>query len=106
MITNRCLVLRFFFLSFLSFIVWTSLVDFLARNFLAKMGVVLLVFSISSTHPSRDVVFSSQILAIKRLKIISVHDVWEPLKQALLASRDMISFSQICVSKLQRFFAH
>ena len=33
-----------------------------------------------------------------------VHDVWEPLKQALLASRDVIIASQICVSKLQRFF--
>ena len=37
-------------------------------------------------------------------EIISVHDVWEPLKQPLLASRDVIISSQICVSKLQRFF--
>ena len=36
--------------------------------------------------------------------MISVHDVWEPLKEALLASRDVIISSQICVSKLQRFF--
>ena len=38
------------------------------------------------------------------LRIISLHDVWEPLKQALLASRDVIISSQICVSKLQRVF--
>ena len=38
-------------------------------------------------------------------EIISVHDVWEPLKQVLLASRDVIISSQIiCVSKFQRFF--
>ena len=36
--------------------------------------------------------------------MISVHDVWEPLKQALWASRDVIISGQICVSKLQRFF--
>ena len=44
-----------------------------------------------------------QILAKKTPEFISVHDVWEPLKQALLASRDVIISSQICVSKLQRF---
>ena len=32
------------------------------------------------------------------------HDVWEPLEQALVASRDVIMSSQICVLKLQRFF--
>ena len=37
-------------------------------------------------------------------KIISLHDVLEPLKQALLASRDVIISGQICVSKLQRVF--
>ena len=37
-------------------------------------------------------------------KIISLYDVLEPLKRALLASRDVIISSQICVSKLQRFF--
>ena len=39
-------------------------------------------------------------------KIISLHDVLEPFKQALLplASRDVIISSQICVSKLQRVF--
>ena len=37
-------------------------------------------------------------------KITSLHDVLEPLKQALLASRDVIISSQICVSKLQRVF--
>ena len=36
---------------------------------------------ISSTHPSRDVVFSGQILAKKTPEIISVHDVWEPLNK-------------------------
>ena len=60
--------------------------------------------SISSTHSSRDVVFSGQNLAKKTAEIISVHDVWGPLKQALLASRDVMISSQICVSKLQRFF--
>ena len=42
--------------------------------------------------------------APKMPKIISLHDVLEPLKQALLASRDVIISSQICVSKLQRVF--
>ena len=37
-------------------------------------------------------------------KMIALHDVLEPLKQALLASRDVIISSQICVSKLQRVF--
>ena len=37
-------------------------------------------------------------------KIISLHDVLEPLKQALLASRDVIISGQICGSKLQRVF--
>ena len=37
-------------------------------------------------------------------KIISLHDVLEPLKQALLASRDVIISSQICGSKLQKVF--
>ena len=40
----------------------------------------------------------------KTPETISVHDAWEPLKQALSASRDVILSSQICVSKLQRFF--
>ena len=37
--------------------------------------------------------------------IISLHDVLEPLKQALFATRDVIVSSQMCVSKLQRVFA-
>ena len=37
-------------------------------------------------------------------KIISLHDVLEPLKQALLASRDVILSSQICGSNLQKVF--
>ena len=37
-------------------------------------------------------------------KHITVHDVLEPLKQALLASHDVIIASQICGSKLRRDF--
>ena len=37
-------------------------------------------------------------------KIISLHDVLEPLKQALLASHDVIISSQICASNLQKVF--
>ena len=37
-------------------------------------------------------------------KIISLHDVLEPLKRALLASRDVIISSQICGSNLQKVF--
>ena len=59
---------------------------------------------ISRPHPSRDVVFFGQISARKRPEIISVHDVWEPLKRVLLASRDVIVSSQICGSNVQRFF--
>ena len=40
----------------------------------------------------------------KMPKIISLHDVLEPLKQALLASRDVIISSQICGSNLQKVF--
>ena len=63
---------------------------------------------ISSTHPSRDVIFFGQISDGKKKtrEIISAHDVWEPLKQALLASRDVIVSSQICVLKFQRVFSH
>ena len=39
----------------------------------------------------------------KTPEIISVHDVWEPLKQVLLASCDVIISSQICGSNVQRF---
>ena len=42
--------------------------------------------------------------AKKMPKIISLHDVLEPLKQALLASRDVNISSQICGSKLQKVF--
>ena len=38
---------------------------------------------IGRKHPSRDVIFSGQNLARKCQKIISLHDVLEPLKQAL-----------------------
>ena len=37
-------------------------------------------------------------------KIISLHDVLEPFKKALLASRDVIISSQICGSNLQKVF--
>ena len=55
-------------------------------------------------HPSRDVIFSGQKFGKKIPKIISLHDVLEPLKQALLASRDAIISSQICGSNLQKVF--
>ena len=48
-------------------------------------------------------IFSGQNLA-KNAKIISVHDVLEPLKQGLLASRDVIISCQNCGSKLQNVF--
>ena len=38
---------------------------------------------ISSMHPSRDVIFVRLNFGPKTPKIISVHYVWEPLKQAL-----------------------
>ena len=40
----------------------------------------------------------------KMPKTISLHDVLEPSKQALLASRDVIISSQICGSNLQKVF--
>ena len=43
-------------------------------------------------------------LAKKNTKSITLHDVLELLKQALSASRDVITSSQICDSKLQRVF--
>ena len=49
-------------------------------------------------------IFFAQISARKRQTSISVHDVWEPLKQVLWASRDVIISSQICGSNVQRFF--
>ena len=55
-------------------------------------------------HPSRDVIFFGQNLSPKTLKIITSHDVLQPLKQALWASRDVIISGQICGSKLQRVF--
>ena len=59
---------------------------------------------IGRKHPSRDVIFSGQNLAKKCQNFFSLHDVLEPLKQALLASRDVIIFSQICGSNLQKVF--
>ena len=59
---------------------------------------------IGRKHPSRDVIFSGQNLAKIWPQIISLHDVLEPLKQALLASRDVIISSQICGSNLQKVF--
>ena len=40
----------------------------------------------------------------KTPRIITSHDVLEPLKQVLSASRDVIISGQICGSKLQTFF--
>ena len=40
-----------------------------------------------------------------RPKLITSHDVLEPLKQVLSASRDVIIAGQICGSKLERVFA-
>ena len=51
-------------------------------------------------HPSRDVIVSGQSLLKKTPKLITSHDVLEPLKQVLLASRDLIFSGQICGSKL------
>ena len=59
---------------------------------------------IGRKHPSRDVIFSGQNFGQKMPKMISLHDVLEPLKQALLASRDVIISSRICGSNLQKVF--
>ena len=58
--------------------------------------------SIGRKHPSRDVIFSGQ----KMPKNITSHDVREPLKQALSASRDVMISGQICGSKLQKVFSY
>ena len=55
-------------------------------------------------HPSCDVIFSGQNVARKKPKIITSHNVLETLKQALLASRDVIISGQICGSKLLAVF--
>ena len=60
------------------------------------------LLSLSRKHPSRDVIFPK--LAPTAPKIITVHDVVEPLKQALWASCDVIISTQICGSKLQTVF--
>ena len=58
----------------------------------------LLKRSISRTHPSRDVIFFGQSSAQKIARHFHLsHDVSEPLKQALLASHDVIVSSQIAV---------
>ena len=51
---------------------------------------------------SRDMIFFGQNLAQKMPKMIASHDVLEPLKQVLSASRDVIISGQICGSKLQK----
>ena len=58
--------------------------------------------TISKKHPSHDVIFPAKSWQTKT-KLITSHDVLEPLKQAL-ASRAMIISGQICGSKLQRVF--
>ena len=56
---------------------------------------------IGRKHPSRDVIFPPK-FGQKTRKMITSHDVLEPLKQVLLASRDVIISGQICGSKLLR----
>ena len=46
--------------------------------------------SVCEKHPSRDVIF----LAKTRNKIITLFDVVDPIKQAFLASRDVLISSQ------------
>ena len=53
-----------------------------------------------SRNCPRDVIFFGQ----KTPEIISVHDVWEPWKQALLASRDVIISSQFAAQSCRGFF--
>ena len=55
-------------------------------------------------HPSRDAMFFGQKMPRKIARIGHKHDVFEPLKQALLASRDVMISRQIIGSKLQRVF--
>ena len=60
---------------------------------------------VNRKHPSRDVIFSGQNLPQKgQNKNIASHDVLEPLRQALQASRDVMISGQICGSKSQRVF--
>ena len=51
--------------------------------------------SLGSKHPSRAVIFSGRNFAQKTPKSITSHDVLEPLKQVLSASRDVIISGQI-----------
>ena len=57
-------------------------------------------------HPSRDVIFSGQNLAKRMPKIISLHDVPEPLKQALLASRDVLQILAKFAARICKKFSH
>ena len=57
-------------------------------------------FLFGRKHPSRDAIFFGQDLPKLVPKIITSHDVLEPLKQVLLASCDVIISGQICGSKL------
>ena len=58
---------------------------------------------IGRTHPSRDVIFLAKSTQ-KQPEIVTSHDGLEPLKQALLAPRDVTISSQICGSNTQRVF--
>ena len=58
----------------------------------------------SRTHPSHDVIYFGPRVSGKMPEIITSNDVLEALKQALVASRDVIIASQVCGSKLQRVF--
>ena len=85
---------------------WPKLCKRFPDNSLVAYWITATVFhsgrmNISRKHPSRDVIFSGQNLMPK---IITLHDVLEPLNQVHSASRDVIISGQICGSKLQRAF--
>ena len=61
----------------------------------------------SRTHPSRHVTqcdLSRQQSAQKQPEIVTSHDILEHLREALVASRDVIISSQICSSNHRGFF--
>ena len=71
-----------------------------ATQFALKTGLCKFV---GRKHPSCDVTFSGQNLAQKMPKNTTSHDVLEPLKQVLSASRDVIISGHECytISSLQ-----
>ena len=60
---------------------------------------------ISRKHPSRDAIFFGQNQP-NIARNYHITDILEPLKQALLASRDVIVSSQIYSSNAQRFLSY